>query len=191
MDDVDRSLLHRVADGDQRAFEELYARHGQPLLAYALGLLADRGRAEEALQDTFLALWRGAASFEGRSTVRTWLFGICRRQALGRIPGHRPAPLPVEAAAEVPTGEPGPEAVALARADARAVATALAGLAPAQREVLDLAFGAGLAHVEIAEVLDIPVGTVKSRLFHARAVLARALPLDSTMVRVSGRETGR
>lgn len=130
MDDVDRSLLHRVADGDQRALEALYARHGQPLLAYAQGLLADRGRAEEALQDTFLALWRGADSFEARSTVRTWLFGICRRQALGRLPGKRPAPLPMEAAAEVPAGEPGPEAVALARADARAVATALAGLAP-------------------------------------------------------------
>ncbi|MGI5151972.1 RNA polymerase sigma factor [Plantactinospora sp. CA-294935] len=190
MDDVDHGLLHRVAAGDQRAFEELYARHGQPLLAYAEGLLGDRGRAEEALQDTFLATWRGAASFEGRSTVRTWLFGICRRQALSRMAGRRPAPLPMEAAAEVPAGEPGPEAVALARADARAVAAALAELAPAHREVLDLAFGAGLAHAEIAEVLGIPVGTVKSRLFHARAGLARALP-DAAAVGVSGREAGR
>ncbi|MDG4786653.1 sigma-70 family RNA polymerase sigma factor [Micromonospora sp. WMMD1102] len=191
MDDVDRELLHRVAAGDQRAFEELYARHGQPLLAYAEGLLGDRGRAEEALQDTFLATWRGAGSFEGRSAVRTWLFSICRRQALRRMTGQRPAPLPVEAAAEVPAGEPGPEAVALARADARAVAAALAELAPAHREVLELAFGAGLAHAEIAEVLGIPVGTVKSRLFHARAGLARALPADSAPVGVSGREAGR
>ncbi|MFY1691845.1 RNA polymerase sigma factor [Plantactinospora sp. WMMB782] len=191
MDDVDRELLHRVAAGDQRAFEELYARHGQPLLAYAEGLLGDRGRAEEALQDTFLATWRGAGSFEGRSAVRTWLFGICRRQALRRMTGQRPAPLPVEAAAEVPAGEPGPEAVALARADARAVAAALAELAPAHREVLELAFGAGLAHAEIAEVLGIPVGTVKSRLFHARAGLARALPDETAPVGVSGREAGR
>lgn len=179
MDDVDRALLHRVATGDQRAFEQLYARHGQPLLAYAEGLLGDRGRAEETLQDTFLALWRSAGTFEGRSTVRTWLFGICRRQALSRM-SARPAPLPVEAAVDVPAGDPGPEAVVLARADARAVGVALAGLAPAHREVLDLAFGAGLAHTEIAEVLGVPVGTVKSRLFHARASLARALPAEAT-----------
>ncbi|GAB3976727.1 sigma-70 family RNA polymerase sigma factor [Plantactinospora veratri] len=192
MNDVDHGLLQRVAAGDQRAFEELYTRHGQPLLAYAEGLLGgDRGRAEEALQDTFLATWRGAGSFEGRSSVRTWLFGICRRQALSRMDGRRPAPLPMEAAAEVPAGEPGPEAVALARADARAVAVALAELAPAHREVLDLAFGAGLAHAEIAEVLGIPVGTVKSRLFHARAGLARALPDDAEAVGLSGREAGR
>jgi RNA polymerase sigma factor (sigma-70 family) len=198
MDDVDRSLLHRISVGDQRAFEELYARHGKPLLAYAVGLLADRGRAEEALQDTFLAVWRAAASFEARSTVRTWLFGICRRQSLGRM-STRPAPLPVEAAADLPAGEPGPEAVALARADARAVGAALAELAPAHREVLDLAFGAGLAHAEIAEVLGIPIGTVKSRLFHARAGLARALPTDDPaderlptgVTSGSGRKAGR
>ncbi|MEE6263080.1 RNA polymerase sigma factor [Plantactinospora sonchi] len=178
MDDRDRPLLHRVATGDQRAFAELYARHGRALLAYAEGLLADRGRAEEAVQDTLLALWRGATSFEGRSTVRTWLFGICRRQALNRIPGRHPVSVPVEAAAGIPSAEPGPEAVALARADARAVAAALAELPSGHREVLDLAFGAGLAQAEIAEVLGIPVGTVKSRLFHARASLVRALPAD-------------
>jgi len=176
--DEDRPLLDRVATGDQQAFAALYARHGRALLAYAEGLLADRGRAEEAVQDTLLALWRGAAGFEGRSTVRTWLFGICRRQALRRLPVSRPSPLPVEAAADLPDGGPGPEAVVLARADAGAVAAALAGLAPAHREVLDLAFGAGLSHAEIAEVLGVPVGTVKSRLFHARASLARALSAD-------------
>jgi DNA-directed RNA polymerase specialized sigma24 family protein len=63
----------------------------------------------------------------------------------------------------------------LARADARAVAAAMAGLPSIHREVLDLAFGAGLTRDEIAVVLDVPVGTVKSRLFHARVVLARAL----------------
>lgn len=176
MDDTDRPLLARVAAGDQRALEELYARHGQALLAYAEGLLADRGRAEEALQDTFLAAWRHAATFEGRSAVRTWLFGICRRQALARLRGRAPARAVAEVGGDLAAPEPGPETVALARADVRAVAAALPTLSPALREVLDLAFGAGLAHREIAAVLGVPVGTVKSRLFQARAQLARALP---------------
>lgn len=176
MDDTDRPLLARIAARDQRALEELYARHGHALLAYAEGLLADRCRAEEALQDTLLAVWRQAATFEGRSTVRTWLFGICRRQALARLRGRQAAHVPVEeVGGDLPEAAPGPEAVALARADVRAVAAAVAALSPTHREVLDLAFGAGLAHREIAEVLGVPVGTVKSRLFAARAQLARAL----------------
>ncbi|GAB3148811.1 RNA polymerase sigma factor [Micromonospora sonneratiae] len=177
--DADRRLLHQVAAGDQSALERLYVRHGPALLAYAEGLLADRQSAEEALQDTLLAVWRAADSFQARSTVRTWLFGICRRQALHRLRARGPAYVPIDTAAELATGEPGPEAVTLARADARAIATAMAGLSPIHREVLDLAFGAGLAHDEIAAVLDVPVGTVKSRLHHARAILARALPSEA------------
>jgi hypothetical protein len=92
--DTDRRLLDAVAAGDQSALEELYTRHGHALPAYAEGVLADRQRAEEALQDTLLAAWRGAAAFEGRSTVRTWLFGICRRQALPADARPRPGPHP-------------------------------------------------------------------------------------------------
>ncbi|MFC0505333.1 RNA polymerase sigma factor [Micromonospora costi] len=174
--DADRRLLCAVAAGDESALEGLYVRHGPALLAYAEGLLTDRHRAEETVQDTLLAVWRGADSFQGRSTVRTWLFGICRRQALRRM-GVRGGPVhvPIDAAVEVAADEPGPEAVTLARADARTVAAAMRTLPAIHREVLDLAFGAGLTRDEIAVVLDVPVGTVKSRLFHARAVLARAL----------------
>lgn len=179
MDDTDRALLRRVATGDERAFEELYARHGHALLAYAERLLGDRGRAEEALQDTFVAVWQGAGAFEGRSTVRTWLFGICRRQALARARDRTVPHLPVDVAHDLPAAAPGPETVALARADARAVGAALARLPAAHREILHLMFGAGLGQREIAAVLGIPVGTVKSRLFHARAALARALPVTA------------
>ena len=178
MGDGDLDLVQRIAAGDERALECLYARHAPSLFAYAYHLIGDRGAAEEALQDTFVAIWRGAASFAERSTVRTWLFGICRRQALLRVRRGAPATQPIEEVPEPPSEAPGPDAVVLARADASAVAAALATLSPIHREVLDLAFGAELSQAEIAEVLDIPVGTVKSRLFHARAALARALPVD-------------
>lgn len=81
----DLDLVQRIAAGDERALESLYARHAQSLLAYAQRMIGDRGAAEEALQDTFVAIWRGAGSFGQRSTVRTWIFGICRRQALLRL----------------------------------------------------------------------------------------------------------
>ncbi|GGO12923.1 RNA polymerase sigma factor [Microbispora rosea subsp. aerata] len=177
MDMTDLELLRLVARGDEHAFEQLYARHARALLAYAEGLLGEREPAEEALQETFIAVWRGADAFEGRSQVRTWLFGVCRRQALKRMRGHE-RPRPIDDVVDLPSPEPGPQAVALARADAAAVAAALRTLAPLHREVLDLAFAAGMSHAEIAEVLGVPPGTVKSRLFNARAALARALPVE-------------
>ncbi|WP_405434748.1 RNA polymerase sigma factor [Micromonospora sp. NBC_00617] len=140
--------------------------------------LGERGLAEETLQDTFVAVWRGADRFEHRSAVRTWLFGICRRQALKRLRGRQPQTAPAEWAEGVPSTDPSPEAVVIARADAAAVAGALVTLSVQHREVLDLAFGARLSQTDIAEVLGVPLGTVKSRLFHARAVLARALPAE-------------
>ncbi|MEV4293345.1 RNA polymerase sigma factor [Microbispora rosea] len=178
MDSTDLELLRQITRGDEHAFEQLYARHSRALLAYAEGLLGERGPAEEALQETFIAVWRGTGAFEERSKVRTWLFGICRRQALKRMRGHLPVSRPLDDALDVPSPEPGPQAVALARADAAAVAAALRTLAPLHREVLDLAFAAEMSHVEIAEVLGVPTGTVKSRLFNARAALARALPVE-------------
>lgn len=185
--DADRRLLELVAAGDQTALERLYLRHGPALLAYAQGLLADRYRAEEALQDTLFAVWRGAGSFQARSTVRTWIFGICRRQAIRRMNGHGPVHVPIDTTGELAASEPGPETIALARADARAVAEAIAELTPIHREVLSLTFGAGLSNEEVATVLEIPVGTVKSRLFHARAVLAHVLSDRSSNRRVVAR----
>ena len=176
MDASDRALLARVAAGEQRALEELYARHAHALLAYAEGLLGDRGRAEEALQDTFLAVWRGAAGFEGRSAVRTWLFGICRRQALSRL--GRTEPQALEVPEDLAAATPGPEAITIARAEMAAVAAAFRQLPQPHRDVLHLAFAAGLPHRDIAEVLGIPEGTVKSRLFHARAAVSKALRSD-------------
>ncbi|GAA1897578.1 RNA polymerase sigma factor [Asanoa iriomotensis] len=186
MDESDEALLRRVVGGDEQALELLYARHAAVLLRYAVQLTRDRGLAEEALQDTFVAVWQGAAArFAGGSTVRTWLFGICRRQAAKRIRSSPPPALPLDAAASVPSALATPDEVALARADVTAVGAAMARLPAGHREVLHLVFAAELPLAEIATVLDIPLGTVKSRLFNARAALARALP------QLTAKEAGR
>ncbi|MFG1926501.1 RNA polymerase sigma factor [Cryptosporangium sp. NPDC048952] len=178
MEDRDLPLLTAVARGDQRALEELYERHGQALLAYAVSMLGDSSTAQEAVQDTLLACWRQASGFAHRSTVRTWLFGIVRRQALGRLRRRTEPPVDTRELA-VADAAPGPERLALARAEVAEVRVALRGLSDQHREVLWLAFGAELPQAGIAEVLGIPVGTVKSRLHLARAALAAALPEEA------------
>ncbi|WP_203716988.1 RNA polymerase sigma factor [Asanoa siamensis] len=186
MDGSDEALVRRVAGGDEQALELLYTGHAAALLRYAAQLTGDRGLAEEALQDTFVAVWQGAAvRFGGGSTVRTWLFGICRNQAGKRLRSAPPPALPLDAAAAMASALATPDEVALARADVSAVGAALARLPAGHREVLHLVFAAELPMTEVAALLDIPLGTVKSRLFNARAALARALP------QLTAKEAGR
>src|SRR5690349_18393277 len=77
----DDQLIRRIARGDRQALSELYARHQRSLFSYLLQLTPDYGLAEELLQDTLVAVWKSARSFEGRSSALTWLIGIARRQA--------------------------------------------------------------------------------------------------------------
>ncbi|MBB2911785.1 RNA polymerase sigma-70 factor (ECF subfamily) [Streptosporangium becharense] len=166
----DARVIARIAWGDPQALTELYERYARPLFAFLYRLAGDRGTAEEILQDTLLAVWRSAHTYQGRSTVGTWLFGVARRQAHNRL---RATPPPLAADPfDRPDPAPGPEE--LATGDDR-VQKALARLPLAQREVVVLAFLDDLGHREIAEVLGIPVGTVKSRLHHARATLRECI----------------
>lgn len=168
-------LVARMAAGDASGLVQLYEQHGTALFGYLLRLARDRGLAEEITQDTLLAAWQSAARFQGRSSVRTWLFGIGRRQAHNRLRVQRREWVDLDQAAVVASSEPGPEDTVLARVERERIATALGSLRPLHAEVLGLAFIDGLSHAEIAEVLDVPVGTVKSRLWHAKAALAALL----------------
>jgi RNA polymerase sigma-70 factor (ECF subfamily) len=168
-------LLRRIAGGDQSAMAEFYRRYGRIVLAQILLLVGERALGEEILQDTMLAIWRGAGSFRGESRVRSWVIAIARRQARDRLRRHRLRVVDDACLAEQASPDPGPELVALERAEAAEVADAIRVLAPAHREVLGLAFGAGLSLPEVAGVLEIPLGTVKSRLSAARAALGRVL----------------
>lgn len=175
-DHDDVRLVRRVAEGDRDALAALYRRHGRVVLAQLTLVVREPALCEEILQDTMLAVWRGAASFRGDSAVRSWIIAIARRQARDRLRQR-----PVRATADVadlsglPASEAGPEEAVIERAEAEMIADAVGHLGGLHREVLGLVFGVGLTLAEAAAVLEVPVGTVKSRLFAARAALARTL----------------
>ncbi len=154
---------------------EFYRLHSRAVLTHISLVVGDSALAEEIFQDTMLAIWRSAASFRGESRVRTWVIAIARRQARDRLRRRQLRLVSDAELADRPSPAPGPEAVALARAAVSDVAGAIAGLGRSHREVLGLAFGAGLSLAEVAEVLQVPVGTVKSRMAAARTALIRAL----------------
>lgn len=173
--DAEAELIARIAAADRDALAELYTRHQRPLMGYLMTFTQDHGLAEEVLQDTLLAVWRGAPSFERRSSGRTWLFGIARRQALGQLRRRR---LPLAGPNEIetaPADSPSPEDTALANIAGEELEQQIASLAAVHREVLMLTFGAELSYSELAGVLGVPLGTVKSRLSNAKRALRARL----------------
>jgi RNA polymerase sigma-70 factor (ECF subfamily) len=180
--DGDRRILGRVASGDRDALAELYARFGGTLFRYLLQLTNERGLAEEVLQDTLVGVWKSAGTFEGRSSVQTWLIGIARRQAHNTLRRRSLPRADVEELDVLAASGPDPEDAALAEAERAEVAAAIRWLSPAHREILTLAFVDDLSYSEMATIVGVPEGTIKSRLSNAKRSL-RALLQDGKEAR--------
>jgi RNA polymerase sigma-70 factor, ECF subfamily len=162
--DADAVAVARVADGDADALRELYDRYGRIVYGMTYRLTHDAQLAEEATQDTFVTLWRRAATYDPeRARLTTWLFVIARNRAIELIRAHVRAPEPQDDV-QPPGEEPDPLELTAQADDAERIARALAELPEEQLEVIRLSFFDGLSHGEIAERLGQPLGTVKSRI---------------------------
>jgi len=171
--DRDEDLLRRVADRDRDAFETLYRRYARPVYALAVRRLGDREGAEEAVQETFAAVWRSARSFRPeRGAASSWLYAIARNAVVDRF---RARPDPVAEPPETISEQAGPDERAEAGWLAWRVHRAVSQLPQHEREVVELAYWKGLSQSEVASRLEIPLGTVKTRTRAALARLADAL----------------
>jgi RNA polymerase sigma factor (sigma-70 family) len=174
--DPDHAIIRSMANGDADALDELYVRYGPGILNFLVARLNDRQLAEEVLQDVMFAAWKSAPSFRGESKVLTWLLTIARNRAINT---QRKSQLPlVEYDEEIRAyaTDTGPFEKVVRLDQSEALREALDQLPAAQREVLVLVFIHQLSGVEVAEVLGISVGTVKSRLFRAKEMLRRVIP---------------
>jgi RNA polymerase sigma-70 factor (ECF subfamily) len=169
----DGELIQRAAGGDRSAFEDLYRRYARPVFGLALRRLGDRGRAEDAVQETFASIWRSAGSYRpDRGPGAPWLYAVARNAIVDRARGRTetPAEIPDE-----PAREPGPPDTAEQGWVAWRVHRALEELPEREREVISLAYWSGLSQSEVAEFLGIPLGTVKTRTRSALSHLADLL----------------
>jgi RNA polymerase sigma-70 factor (ECF subfamily) len=163
---AETQLVARVAAGDMAAFEALYRLYHPRLTRFLARITRRRGLVDELVNDTMLVVWHQGARFNGSSLVSTWIFAIAYRKALKALSQLDEA---VEDDGDTrPSAEPGPEQ-SLGREQLRArLAAALRTLSPEQRAVVALAYFHGAGCREIAQIVDCPVDTVKTRLFHAR-----------------------
>lgn len=172
--EAEAELVGRLAAGDRgEPLAELYDRYGTRVYRIGLALLGDAGLAEDLVQETFLRLWRSAGRFDARrGAVSTFVFMLARRAAvdLWRRNGAGPAPV-AEVAGDDPAAEEAFDRLVLGLW----VREALDTLPPHQRRVLELQYRADLTQSQVARLLDLPLGTVKTRTLRALRALARVL----------------
>jgi RNA polymerase sigma-70 factor (ECF subfamily) len=174
-------LVARVARGDEEAFRSLYARHAPAAYGLALRVTRDEHMAQDVLQEAFADLWTHADRFDpDASSVRSWVTMLTHRRAVDRVRREQSDRDRVATWASA-SGDPAHDSVAEVvelRAEHRRVRQAMAGLTARQRSALELAFLRGLTHTQVAEQLDIPLGTAKTRIRDALRALRTTLEED-------------
>lgn len=167
-------LLAAIAGGDVDAFEELYDLFERPVYSVALRAVGEKQKAEEVVQDTFLKVWRGAERFDpSKGAAAGWIFTITKRTAIDLSRRELRVPVPSEMADETSV----PDGVDDLWASWQ-VNRALSSLPQDQRQAVDLFVICGLTHAEVATKLDIPLGTVKTRIYGGLKRLRQSIAAD-------------
>jgi len=168
---ADEELMPLVERRDPRAFELVYDRHGGAAYSLAYRIVGDRSKAEDITQEAFISLWRSGARYDrARGSVRTWLLGIVRNRAIDLLRHDLLQPPKMSFQEDISEGQltrasaEVTETEALRREAAREVRGALEGLPADQMRVIELAYFGGLSHSQIADMLGMPLGTVKGRM---------------------------
>ena len=164
---ADEDLISLVGGSDAEAFATLYDRHGRAAYSLSYRMMGEKQAAEDLVQDAFLKVWRGAASYRTeRGSVRTWILSIVHNRGIDQLrslASRRRTQNKVEASA--PTSQPSEAFAQTWRNSQREqVREALKTLPQEQLKIVELAYFSGYTHMEIAELLGLPLGTVKGRM---------------------------
>ena len=173
----ERELLARVSRGDLQAFERLYRIYQPRLARFLISMLQRQQLVEEVLDDTMMVVWQTAGSFRGSSKLSTWIFAIAYRKAL-KAKARWPDPVEDEEYDTRVSPDAGPDDRLHHQRLHDALREAMSKLTPEHRAVVDLTYFHGMGYREIADVVNCPVDTVKTRMFHARRRLRLAMSGD-------------
>ncbi|PRW65088.1 RNA polymerase sigma factor [Actinopolyspora mortivallis] len=176
----DSALLMAAKEGDTSAFDSLVRTHTNRLYRVALRIVDDPVEAEDAVQEAWVSAWRALATFRGDAAASTWLYRVVTNAALSQVRKRKPT-VPLDLAEESPLaavspeGTGDPEGTALREEETRRVHTAIARLEPSQRLPLVLRELEGMSYEEVAEVLEVNITALRSRLHRARLALLTEL----------------
>ena len=166
--------LTNMANGDRTAFAAMYRALERPVYRFIASKMNDPHEAADILHNVFMDVWRSAGSFEGRSTVKTWVLGIAYRKTMDHFRKTGRISLTDEIDERV---DERPDAVSCigAAEEAEHLRHCMGELKPQHRSAIELAFYEDMTYAQVSEAMDIPEGTVKTRIYHAKQLLLRCL----------------
>ena len=169
------NLLKKIGHGDEIAMADFYRLYENRLYKFILSKLNDSFEASDILNETFLEVWRKANTFEGRSKVSTWLFGIAYYKTMDRHRKKKPMLIDEDNFPEIVDNSPDAMVCLLSEERSSHVKYCLKTLKDAHRVVMQLSFFEDMTYGEIAKIVDCPEGTVKTRMFHAKEMMKHCL----------------
>jgi RNA polymerase sigma-70 factor, ECF subfamily len=171
----DQVLIESIVNRDRRALELLFERHSVRIYRFILRFSGNPSLTDDVVSEVFLEVWRRPDGFRGKSQVSTWLFAIARNKALQALRPRSEEQLDDGAAAAIVDTADDPEAAVHRNSRRAIIQKCLLQLPPAQREIVDLVYYHEKSVAEVAQIVGIPAGTVKTRMFHARSRMAELL----------------
>lgn len=175
---TDSDLIKACVPHNEEAFAVLYQRYEKRVFQYLMTIMNEASLAEETLVEVMLAIWKGLDTFQGQSKVSTWIFGIAHHKAvdaLRKVTSRQRGGMPLEDIVETAESNENPLEDTQQKRMATLTNQALTTLSPDHREILHMAFYEELSYPEIAQLLGIPVNTVKTRVFYAKQQLKKNL----------------
>ena len=171
----DNELIALIAAGDKHAMALLFARHNVRVYRFIARMTGNASLAEDIVSEVFLDVWRNAAEFKGQSQLLTWLLAIARYKAMSTFRDRMDAQLDDDTSSAIVDEADDPETVAHRTSRCAVIRRCLMQLPPALREIIDLIYYHEKTVAEVAQIVGIPPGTVKTRMFHARSRLTALL----------------
>ncbi len=173
--DTDHELVAKALQGNQKAFKSIIERCHTTAYAAVRGVLGDSDEVEDVLQSVYIKVYRGLAGFRGDSKLSTWVYQIARNEAINAARKHRPEVKPLEDMELPSSGGDDPEAAYGKRELGEQVEQALANLDENYRMALELRYMGERSYDEIAELMELPVGTVKTYIYRGKAQLKKII----------------
>ncbi len=183
----ERNLVERARSGNERAFRLILEEHHTLIYSVVHGVLQNRADAEDTVQEVFIKIYRGLPEFRGASRLSTWIYRIARNEALNALAKRRGHHVPLEECAGLAASDADPDRPLSAAETARLLERCMERLDEQQRIALDLCYRGEKSYEEIADIMDIPIGTVKTHIHRGKTALRRMLARGGAASPAKGR----
>ena len=171
----DRELIEQSLDGSERAFRRLVEKHHALVFSVVRGIMGQRDEVEDVVQEVFIKIYRNLSGYRGDSRFSTWIYRIARNEALNARSRFRPRTEPIDESSTLASSEAGPEERIERERAKRLLEDLLAALDDQQRIAIELRYLGEKSYAEIADIMDIPIGTVKTHIHRGKAAMKRML----------------